>query len=220
MSHSGWNSKDYKKFDDQRAGEYAAIANEVFAPIYPVIAGQILERCGVETGLCIDVGCGPANLSLALAKLTALTFCAMDFSPDILDFARANIAREGLAARVATIAGDVHRMPVQDGVAALIISRGSMRFWRNRPAAFREMRRILEPGGKGYVGGGLGSSLLAEDINREMIKRGADWQNKPKPHARKNDTAEWREIMAKAGFSRYEIIRDDSGSWVYFEKEG
>ena len=219
MSHISWNSKGYEKFDEQRAEEYAAIANEVFAPIYPVIAGQILERCGVRTGFCIDVGCGPANLSLALAKLTSLSFCAMDFSPHILDFAQANIDREGLAARVTTVVGDVHRMPFSDGFASLIISRGSMRFWRNRPAAFREMWRILAPGGKGYVGGGLGSSLLAEEINREMIRRGADWQNKPKP-SRKNDTAEWREIMAKAGFSRYEIIRDDSGSWVYFEKEG
>ncbi len=100
MSHISWNSKGYEKFDEQRAGEYAAIANEVFAPIYPVIAGQILERCGVKNGLCIDVGCGPANLSLALAKLTSLSFCAMDFAPHILDFAQANIDREGLAARV------------------------------------------------------------------------------------------------------------------------
>ena len=220
MSHISWNSKGYEKFDEQRAEEYAAIANEVFAAIYPVIAGQILERCGVKAGLCIDVGCGPANLSLALAKLTSLSFCAMDFAPHILDFAQTNIDREGLAERVTTVVGDVHRMPFSDGLASLIISRGSMRFWRNRPAAFREMWRVLAPGGKGYVGGGLGSSLLAEEINREMIRRGADWQNKPKPHGQKNDTAEWREIMAKAGFSRYEIIRDDSGSWVYFEKEG
>jgi len=219
MSHSTWNSKGYEKFDEQRAGEYAAIANEVFAPIYPVIAGQILKRCGVDSGLCIDVGCGPANLSLALAKLTSLTFCAMDFAPHILDFAQANIDREGLATRVVTVVGDVHRMPFSDGHASLIISRGSMRFWHNRPVAFREMWRVLEPGGKGYVGGGLGSLLLAEEINREMIRRGADWQNKPKTHARKNDMAEWQEIMAKAGFSNYEIILDDSGSWVYFEKE-
>ncbi|MGA7828778.1 MAG: class I SAM-dependent methyltransferase [Geobacteraceae bacterium] len=219
MSHISWNSKGYEKFDEQRAGEYAAIANEVFAPIYPVIAEQILKRCGVKSGLCLDLGCGPANLSLALAKLTSLTFRAMDFSPHILDFAQANIDREGLGARVATVVGDVHRMPFPDRVASLIVSRGSMRFWRNRPAAFREMWRVLEPGGKGYVGGGLGSSKLAEEINREMLRRGAEWQNKPKPHSGKNDAAEWRELMAKAGFSRYDVIRDDSGSWVYFEKE-
>ena len=148
-----------------------------------------------------------------------MTFRAMDFSPHILDFAQANIDREGLGARVSTVVGDVHRMPFPDRVASLIVSRGSMRFWRNRPVAFREMWRVLEPGGKGYVGGGLGSSKLAEEINREMIRRDAEWQNKPKPHSGKNDAAEWRELMAKAGFSRYEVIRDDSGSWVYFEKE-
>jgi len=111
-------------------------------------------------------------------------------------------------------------MPFADGIASLVVSRGSMRFWRNRPAAFREIRRILKPGGRGYVGGGLGSRELAEEINREMMRRGAEWRNKPTPKVRKKDTAEWRVIMEKAGFARYEVIRDDSGSWICFEKEG
>ncbi len=220
MSRIGWNSKTYRKFDEERAGKYLTIANEVFAPIYPVIARQILDRCQVSEGLCVDLGCGPANLAIALAKITALNFCAMDFSPQILDLGRMNIIGEGLADRVAAVAGDVHRMPLADGVASLIISRGSMRFWRNRPAAFREMRRVLRPGGRGYVGGGLGSRELAEEINREMIRRGADWNNKPITNFRKKDTAEWAEIMGKAGFTRYELIRDDSGSWICFEKDG
>jgi SAM-dependent methyltransferase len=218
MSKIAWNSKTYKKFDEQKSREYAAIANEVFAPIYPVIAAQIMARCNVGSGLCIDVGSGPANLAIALAKTTSLDFYAMDFSENILDFARENIEKEGLAARVTTVVGDVHRMPFQDDIASLIVSRGSMRFWRNRPAAFREMRRILKPDGKGYVGAGLGSSELGEEINREMIRRGAEWQNRPRPRPRKSDTAEWKAIMEKAGFTKYEIIRDDSGSWVYFEK--
>lgn len=220
MTRIGWNSKTCKRFDQERAGEYAAIANEVFAPIYPVIARQILDRCGVTEGLCVDVGCGPANLAIALARITSLDFYAMDFSPHILELGRVNIVREGLEGRVTPVAGDVHRMPFGDGVASLVVSRGSMRFWRNRPAAFREIRRVLKPGGRGYVGGGLGSRELAEEINREMMKRGAEWRNKPTPRVRKKDTAEWREIMDKAGFTRYEVIRDDSGSWICFEKEG
>jgi SAM-dependent methyltransferase len=219
MSHSGWNSKDYKKFDEERAAEYAVIANEVFAPIYPVIAGQILERCKVREGLCLDLGCGPANLAIALAKSSSLTCFAMDFAPDILGYAQENILRENLAQRVTPLAGDVHRLPFAAGIASLVVSRGSMRFWRNRPAAFREIRRVLAPGGRCYVGGGLGSSRLVEEIDREMIRRGADWQNKPKRKGRNKNLAEWREIMEKAGITRYERILDDSGSWIYFEKE-
>lgn len=219
MTRIGWNSKTYKRFDEDRAGEYADIANHVFAPIYPVIARQILDRCGVSEGLCVDVGCGPANLAIALARITSLTCYAMDFSRHILDSAQENIEREGFVSRVIPVVGDVHRMPFADGIASLIVSRGSMRFWRNRPAAFREMRRILKPGGRGYVGGGLGSRELADEINREMMRRGADWRNKPTPKLRKKDTDEWSVIMEKAGFVRYELIRDDSGSWICFEKD-
>ena len=55
MSFSGPDGKTYRKFDAKRAADFAMIANEVFAPVYPVIAGQILERCQVREGLCLDL---------------------------------------------------------------------------------------------------------------------------------------------------------------------
>lgn len=219
MSQITWNSKGYKKFDVEKANEYGIIANEAFAPIYPVIARQIVDRCRVLRGLCIDVGSGAANLALALAGITSLNLCALDFSRHIQEIARKNIAREGLNAQVIPIVGDVHRMPFRDGVASLIVSRGSMRFWRNKPAVFREFQRVLQPGGKGYVGGGIGDPGLNDHINREMIRLGMDRQGKDQPRTRKRDRTLWREIMTKAGFCRYEVISDATGFWVCFEKE-
>ena len=164
MGYTGAYIAGIDKHDDfgsilEKAKEYALIANEAFAPIYPVIARQIVDRCRVLSGLCIDVGSGAANLAMALAGITSLNLCALDFSPHIQAIARENIARERLGARVLPVVGDVHRMPFRDGVAALIVSRGSMRFWRNKPAAFREFRRVLQPGGTGYVGGGIGDPV-------------------------------------------------------------
>ena len=213
-----WNSKGYRKFDAEQARKYAAFAAEVFAPIYPVIARQIDGRCGVREGLCIDIGAGPAHLAMALAKITSLALCAMDFSPAILAIARENIAEEGLAERVSPIAGDVHRMPFRDNSVSLIVSRGSMRFWRSRPAALREMRRVLRSGGKGYVGGGAGNGELSEEIGRRMAKWDPEWCRRPFKKSGGKDAAVWSHIMEKAGFSRYEIINDDSGFWVSFEK--
>lgn len=218
MSHSGRDANNYRKFDAGRAAEFAAIANEVFAPVYPVIAGQILERCKVREGLCLDLGCGPANLSIALAKKSVLSFWSVDFSTEILQYARENIRQEGFEKRVTPLAADVHRLPFADGMASLVVSRGSMPFWRDRPAVFREIRRVLSPGGRCYVGGGLGSSRLAEEIGKEMVRRGADWQFRPKTRQGNHDLAEWRDIMEAAGITRYERILDDSGSWIYLEK--
>ena len=134
------DSKGYGTFDEERAKAYAAFAAEVFAPIYPVIALQIEKQCDVREGLCIDVGSGPALLAIALARITSLTLWAVDISKPILEIARENIVREGLAERVRPLAGDVHNMPFLDGTAGLVVSRGSARFWRNRPAALRDTK--------------------------------------------------------------------------------
>ena len=213
------NSRTYKRFDSTRAKEYAKIANQVFAPIYPVIARQIMDRCKIGKGLCIDVGTGPANLAIALAKITDLKTFAMDHSWHIFSMAKENIEAASLLDRVIPVVGDVHRMPFQDNIVSLIISRGSMRFWRNKPAAFREIHRVLLPGGKGYVGGGMGSSQLGEEINQGMVKWGKRWGKGPSNKYKKRDVAHFHEILRKAGFVHYEIILDDSGFWVYLEKE-
>jgi ubiquinone/menaquinone biosynthesis C-methylase UbiE len=220
MGEIAWNSRGYKKFDVERAQEYTRIANEVFAPIYPVIADRMIERCAVEEGLCIDVGSGPANLAVAVTKRTKLTTYAMDFSPNIFSMAMKNIDAAGLTGRVTPVVGDVHRMPFRDGAATLVVSRGSMRFWKNKPAAFREIKRVLRPGGKGYVGGGAGSTELSEEIGRRMSAFNKGWNNRPKFKYRRNDVPYFERVMAKAGFNRYEIINDDSGFWIYVEKEG
>lgn len=218
MGSLGWNSKTYRKFDAERARDYADIACNVFTPIFPVIARQIVERCKIREGLCIDVGAGPANLAIALARITDLRLYAMDFSWHIGRIAEENIVGQGMGARVQSVTGDVHRMPFRSNMVSLIASRGSMRFWRNKPAAFKEFYRVLKPGGKAYIGGGMGSSRLGDEIAVEMAKRDPQWSMRPKMRTRRRDSAQLATAMQKAGFASYEIIDDDTGFWLYMEK--
>jgi SAM-dependent methyltransferase len=218
MGALGWNSKTYEKFDEERARDYADIACNIFKPIFPVIAGQILERCHIGEGIAVDVGAGPANLAIALARVTDLRLYAMDFSWHIGRIAEKNIAAQGMAARVQSVTGDVHRMPFRSNTVSLIASRGSMRFWRNKPAAFKEFYRVLKPGGKAYVGGGMGSSKLGDEIAVEMAKRDPQWSMRPKMRTRRRDSAHLAKAMGKAGFACHEIIDDDTGFWLYMEK--
>jgi len=219
MTETTWNSKGYKKFDSERAKEYACIANEVFAPVYPVIAGLIVERCAVKQGMCVDVGSGAANLAVALTKITDFTTLAMDFSSHIFPLAIENIDSAELTDRIKLIAGDVHRIPLLDNTAELVVSRGSMRFWKNKPAAFREIKRILKPGGKGFVGGGVGSAELDKEIGQKMSLFNKRTSKRPKYKYQMNDIPYFIEVMKKAGFDRFEIINNDSGFWIYMEKE-
>ncbi len=218
MKGPGWNSRTYLKFDERRARDYDDIASNVFAPIFPVIARLIVDRCGITDGLCIDAGAGPANLAVALARITKLQLYAMDFSWHVSKIGQENIEREGMESRVKTVTGDVHRMPFRSETISLIASRGSMRFWRNKPAAFKEFHRVLKPGGKAYVGGGLGSSALGDKIAQEMSKRDPHWTTRPKKRTGKRDSLRLDEAMRKAGFTAYEIVDDDTGFWLYMEK--
>jgi ubiquinone/menaquinone biosynthesis C-methylase UbiE len=219
MSEIKWNSKGYQKFDDEKARDYAEIANQVFAPIYPVIAGQIMDRCRIEEGLALDLGAGCANLAMAMARISRLKMVALDFSWPIQKLAQEAIEKAGLQESVKPLAGDVHRLPLQDRIAALVVSRGSMRFWRNKPAVFREIFRVLKPGGKGYVGGGMGSSSLGEQIDREMRERGAEWKKGPKRKFQNRDRTYFKEMITRSGFRKFEIVQNDSGFWIYLEKE-
>ncbi len=48
---------------------FATIAEEVFAPAYPVIAKSILEQTGLSRGVCLDLGTGPGHLGRAMLAI-------------------------------------------------------------------------------------------------------------------------------------------------------
>ena len=47
---------------------FARIAREVFAPVYPVIAEQVLAWSGIQSGLALDIGSGPGFFAAALVE--------------------------------------------------------------------------------------------------------------------------------------------------------
>ena len=52
-----------------KALEFDEIAERIFAPIYPVLAAQIMAETGIKRGNCLDIGCGGGLLGLHVALL-------------------------------------------------------------------------------------------------------------------------------------------------------
>lgn len=159
------------------------LAREVFAPVYPVIASQIVQRTAITDGICLDMGCGGGYLGLALARITNLYVRFLDRSPEMLDIVRGNLAANGLENRGEVLEGNAEAIPLPDQSVNLVVSRGSLFFWERVPA-FREMYRVLAPGGMGYVGGGFGTPELKARISQRM-------------EARPGDIGQWRERVSK-----------------------
>lgn len=206
--------------NEQNAREFDEIATTIFAPIYPVIAGQILERTRIRSGTAIDMGSGPGFLAIALAEQSSLRVFALDLSPAMLMVAAEHIRASGLVQRVVPVLGDVHDIPFEDSTVDLVVSRGSWFFWEDLGRAFKEIHRVLAPGGLACIGGGFGNARLKAKIHTTMSARGPEWENGVQQRSQKNNPDRIREELGKAGISSYHLIQDETGFWAVISKVG
>jgi ubiquinone/menaquinone biosynthesis C-methylase UbiE len=216
---NNWTQTRQPAFDRGGALKMNETAKTVFAPIYPVIARNAMTVTGITRGVCLDLGSGPAMLAMAVAReAPQMQVIAFDFSPDARQIALENIAEAHLSERIRYETGDVHAMPFEDGFADLIVSRGSMFFWKDLSGAFREILRILAPGGATYIGGGFGNLALKEQIIAEMLKRDPTWDCYAKKKTDADGIRRFEEMFAELGCRTYRIIDDDSGFWIVLSK--
>ena len=135
--------------------------------------------------------------------------------------AMSRIARTTAAAsvgRVIPVTGDVHCMPVRDNAVSLVVSRGSIYFWENRPQAFAEIERILRPGGAAFVGGSFGTLAIQEAVFSEMRRRNPNWDSDV---ARRSGGATPDVLdreLAESGVAHAHIREEEAGLWVEIRK--
>ena len=196
---------------------YRYDANHRFAAMYPLLAKQIIDDCGVTEGVCLDVGTGSAAVIIELAKITKLTMIGLDAREDVLELARENVVRHGLPlSRFRFIKADVTDIPLPDGNVDLLISRGSVPFWTDHVAAFKELSRVLAPHGAGLVGCGFSRYQPIEEVRAMRPKWSGDGE--------KDTRNDWKkpgylpEVLAKAGADGADVKADSYGIWVRLGK--
>lgn len=196
------------------ANEFDQIARNVFAPAYTLLAEQIMERTGIISGHCLDLGSGGGYLGLALAWNSRLRVSLLDESAEMQVIAERNIFEKRLENRVAALVGDVHYLPFGHNSVDLVVSRGSVYFWEDLGQVLREIRRVLAPGGQVYIGGGFGSKALKDEIIAKMRQTEPDWQ----PRCGMFDDAYFYDAAKLAAVPSAELLKDETGTWLTFRK--
>jgi len=200
---------------------------------YACVARDVVELCSPREGVWVDLGCGEGPLAFALAQLSESILVLVDPNRDALARALAAAAELGLSRRIVAVHGQAERLPLADDSVDLVVSRGSIFFWEDRPGGLREVHRVLRPGGKAMLGGGLGRTYPLW-ARREFIRRRREGAHKQGGDAlrsfqevRSRDT--FRRWAEDAGLEDFEVVgepalpEDDPdvglGLWLIFEKK-
>ncbi|MER6529507.1 class I SAM-dependent methyltransferase [Streptomyces sp. NPDC001508] len=139
---------------------------ELSAPVYEQIMAWLAHKVPAP-GLIVDVGSGPGVVSCLFAEAFPGTrVLAVDGSEPLLARARARAARQGLADRLDTLAGELPG--VLDEVpypADLLWAGRSLHHLADQRAALAAFAARLAPGGTlALLEGGLSSRFLPRDI--------------------------------------------------------
>ena len=145
---------------------YDLVADDYAAHIFDELKGkpfdrQLLDELATIPGVICDLGCGPGQVARYLHDRGA-NVIGVDLSPGMIERARA------LTPGVPFDAGDMRALDVPDGAWQAIVAFYSIVHIPREELAgvFREMKRVLAPGG---------ALLLSFHIGSEVVHRDEWW---------------------------------------------
>jgi demethylmenaquinone methyltransferase/2-methoxy-6-polyprenyl-1,4-benzoquinol methylase len=183
--------------------------------------GTAVEMAGVGPGdRVIDLCAGTADIALRLSRKMGPTgrVVALDLNPEMLQIGHFKVLREGLEDRIQCVVGTMEQINFPDNTFDAATVGFGIRNTSRMDQAFREMVRILKPGGRGVClefskpttglvrwAYDLYSFSLLPTVGRWLSgDRTGIYQYLPESIRRFPDQETLRQIMLDAGFSRVE----------------
>lgn len=102
---------------------------------------------GSNATLVLDVACGPARVSRALAEGTGAYVIGLDLSDTMLRQGMSNVAASGLQDRIGLILGRGEQLPFPDATFDALTFTYLLRYVADPLATLAELARVVKPGG-------------------------------------------------------------------------
>lgn len=113
--------------------------------------GDVSRWASIVPGeVVLDVGCG-AGLDTILAAGRGARVIGIDFSLEMLQRAQLCVEECGLAGQVTLLQAEVQSLPLLDASIDVALVNGLFNLNPFRQEAFRELARVLRPGGRLYA---------------------------------------------------------------------
>jgi len=133
--------------------------------------GAPVGRLALKPGeTVLDLGSGPGLDALLAAKQVGPTgrVIGVDMTPEMLERARATAARAGVA-HVEFRQGRLEALPVEDASVDAVTSNCVINLVPDKAAVFREVARVLRPGGRVVVADIVLERPLPEAVAKDVL---------------------------------------------------
>jgi len=121
-------------------------------PVFALERYIVLSARGTHRiqGTLLDVGCGPGFLAAKIGhRYPSLEVLGLDVNRYMISLASARLSRS--RRRYGLVLGDASSLPFSANSVDIVVSSLSLHHWNDPSAAFREVYRILAPGGRLFI---------------------------------------------------------------------
>ncbi|SFP71496.1 Ubiquinone/menaquinone biosynthesis C-methylase UbiE [Mesorhizobium sp. NFR06] len=137
----------------------------------PYAADLSARAAAFSPGAVLETAAGTGVVTRALAsKLSSdARYVVTDLNQPMLDFAA---SRQGPDSRITWRQADALKLPFDDGAFDLVCCQFGAMFFPDRPAAYREAKRVLKPGGHFLfsVWDRIEENILADDVTNALAR--------------------------------------------------
>jgi ubiquinone/menaquinone biosynthesis C-methylase UbiE len=130
------------------AGVYDEVTGILLGRLFRSIGADIAAGAPPNAGV-LEVGCGPGQLSLRLARDYELDVIGVDLGPAMIERASAKAA--SLSRPPTFPVSNAAAMTFDDASFDFVVSTLSAHYWSDAPVGLAEIARVLRPGGKALI---------------------------------------------------------------------
>ncbi len=138
--------------------------------LYSFIAHDILVRTRINSGTCLDVGCGAGRLAYEVSKIFKGQVIGIDPAAEAINLANQDYKAQNLEFRTAGVEDICNIFPSNS--LDLIFSRNALYFVADPVKALKDMHQVLKPNGQIYIQliNKDKEELLMEDLAKKAKK--------------------------------------------------
>ena len=150
----------------------------------------------------LDCGCGGANIAELLRRCPQGSVRGIDYSAVSVEKSRKKNRSEIAAGRCEVLQASVTQLPFEEGRFDLVTAFETVYFWPELTQSFREVSRVLKPGGTFFICNESSGDTGKDDKWMEMIEGMTIYRDD-----------RLRAVLEQAGFHGVEVHKNKKG-WL------